>query len=136
VFGLSEGHGDPVTVDDARTLARDLAAQAACRRSKVGAVIVRDGQVVTSGRNGTAAGRSCLDGGCPRGLLGYDEAPLGVPSAGVAKCVGVHAEDAAILDAARRGVPLDGATIVVTKPPCRTCRVRLELAGIAEVIVA
>ena len=119
---------------DPANLAHQLANRAPCRRAQVGAVIVRDGQIVTTGVNGVVDGPSCLDGGCPRGLLDYDAAPLGTPSAGTAKCVGVHAEDAAILDAARRGVPLDGAALYVTKAPCRTCRVRIGLAGIGDVV--
>lgn len=115
--------------------ARQVAENAKCRRSKVGAVIVRGGQVVAVGANGTVAGQSCLDGGCPRGLRSYEEAPPGTPSVGADKCIGIHAEMAAILSAARRGVGLRDAVLMTTKSPCRSCLVAIHVAGISLVVV-
>lgn len=115
--------------------ARRAARAAVCRRAKVGAVIVRDAIVVARGYNGTVDGASCVDGGCPRGQLSHEQAPVGTPSAGEAKCVGLHAEVAAIMSAVRRGIALRGAQMVVTKRPCRTCARLIQQAGIVDVWV-
>jgi len=72
--------------------------RANCLGNRVGAVAARDGRVVASGYNGTPQGmRNCLDGGCPR-CRDRGRYPSGT---GYDLCVCVHAEQNALLAAAR-----------------------------------
>ena len=78
-----------------------------CFRRKVGAVIVRDKRVMTTGYNGAPAGiASCIERGeCLR-------EKLNIPSGTRAElCYGVHAEQNAIIQAARYGINIQGATL-------------------------
>lgn len=97
-----------------------------CTFSDVGAVIVRDGAVLATGHLGTPRGVGpCRDGGCPACVAGQ---PLSLT------CVCVHAETNAILDAARNGVRLEGATCYGTHRPCLECLKALTQAGIKRAV--
>lgn len=107
-----------------------------CKRSRVGCVIVRDNRIISTGYNGVTAGEpSCLDGVCPRGLLSYDEQPaLGNYTSGAGKCIAIHAEHNAVLDAERRGIDLTGSTAYITREPCDGCREKLNGAGVIRAV--
>jgi dCMP deaminase len=97
---------------------------AKCLGSRVGAVIVRDNRVLGSGYNGTPAGYpNCneLERGCKRCALRL-EAP-GSDLAGKLYdiCLCVHAEQNAILTAARFGMAIDGSVLYTTVQPCFNC---------------
>jgi dCMP deaminase len=99
-------------------IADAVAARGECRRSLVGAVLVHDRRITSTGYNGAPAGEpSCLDGICPRERMGaapgslYSKAP----------CIAIHAEDNAVRDALRRGLLVQGGTMYVTKEPCEVC---------------
>ena len=114
-------------------IARAVSARADCRRRRVGAVIVsEDRRVVSTGYNGAPSGHpGCLDGHCPRGLLGYDEAREFTDyDTGPGRCVAVHAEANALLYAR---TDCRSATAYVTARPCPTCRKLLAGAGVARV---
>lgn len=100
-----------------------------CTRRAVGCVIVREGQVITVGRNGTLPGTTaCQDGGCERC------ADSGIPSGQqMEKCVCVHAEAHALGTAARYGIATNGAVAFVTHRPCTECAKLLVMAGIQRV---
>ena len=101
-----------------------------CFRRKVGAVIVRDKRVMTTGYNGAPAGiASCIERGeCLR-------EKLNIPSGTRAElCYGVHAEQNAIIQAARYGINIQGATLYCTHQPCVTCAKMIINAGISRVV--
>lgn len=97
---------------------------ARCLGSHVGAVIVRDNRVLGSGYNGTPAGYpNCTEAerGCRRCAIRL-EAPDEVPSGKLYDiCLCVHAEQNAMLTAARFGTAIDGAMLYTTLQPCFNC---------------
>ena len=100
-----------------------------CIKRRVGAVIVLDKQVVSTGYNGTPKGiKNCCAGGCPRG------ASLADSGASLAECLGVHAEENAIIQAAAHGVAIRGGTLYCTLCPCLYCAKSIINAGIREVV--
>lgn len=101
-------------------LARQAATRSTCPRKHVGAVIVRDRNVLSTGYNGSLRGAPhCDDVGC---LMENGH------------CIRtVHAEANAIIQAARHGVRLDGAEIYVTASPCFSCFKLIVNAGITKV---
>lgn len=110
-------------------IARAVSRRGECLRRRVGAVIVRDYSIVSTGYNGAPAGEvSCLQGGCPRAVSdatpGTDYAAYG--------CVAIHAEANAIIRAGRDRCL--GATIYVTSKPCDMCEPLIKAAGIERVI--
>lgn len=112
-------------------IARAVAARGECVRRQVGAVIVRDHTIISTGYNGAPAGEpSCLDGACPRG--DSDATPgKGYASSG---CVAIHAEANAIMRAGRERC--QGATMYVTAPPCELCAPLIKAAGLYKVVHA
>lgn len=98
----------------------------------VGAVLVRDNRVISTGYNGTPEGwDNCTDGGaCPRC---DDREGFGGSGNGYDKCICVHAEMNAIAAAARYGMPIDGCVAYVTNEPCLTCAKELVQAGVVGV---
>ena len=97
---------------------------------KVGAVIVKDKRVMTTGYNGAPAGVStCVERGeCLRKKLGI---PSGTRHE---MCYAVHAEQNAIIQAAKLGVNIDGATLYCTHQPCSMCAKMIANAGIRRVV--
>lgn len=104
-----------------------------CSRRQVGAVLVKNNKIVGEGYNGVISGAvHCVDGGCPRGKLSYDEVPAG-SDYNLAPCVAIHAEHNAILLA---GVSqANGATLYVTDEPCTQCSTLIKHVGIERVVV-
>jgi dCMP deaminase len=100
-----------------------------CLRHHIGAVIVKDKRVLTTGYNGAVSGaEDCSIVGCRK-----DELNL---SSGFAseECRAVHAEQNAIIQAANHGLSIKGAVMYLTTRPCRMCAKELVNAGIKEVI--
>ena len=97
---------------------------------KVGAVIVKDKRVMTTGYNGAPAGiRTCVERGeCLRKKLGI---PSGTRHE---MCYAVHAEQNAIIQAAKLGVNIDGSTLYCTHQPCILCAKMIVNAGIVRVV--
>jgi dCMP deaminase len=97
----------------------------------VGAVILDTGhRVVATGYNGAPPGeRGCLDGGCPRGLLSYQECQ---PYSGYENCISNHAEVNALLYADRSKI--EGGTLYVTDQPCISCCKVIANSGLAFVV--
>jgi dCMP deaminase len=92
--------------------------KANCRGSRVGAVIVQENRIVSTGYNGTPEGMTnCLDNGCYR-CANKKEYPSGT---GYDLCICVHAEQNALLSAARFGIRLEGAIAYTTIQPCFGC---------------
>ena len=92
--------------------------KANCLGRKVGAVLVRENRIVSTGYNGTPEGMdNCLDGGCVR-CKNRDEYKA---SAGYDVCICVHAEQNAMITAARFGISIAGGFAYSTMRPCFTC---------------
>jgi dCMP deaminase len=109
-------------------MAVDQAARCNCRKTPVGAIIARDDRIISTGYNGTIAGfTNCVDGGCPRC---NDAVPSGTQ---LDRCICVHAEQNALLTAARFGVRVEGAACWVTTEPCLDCTKQLIQAELGEV---
>lgn len=111
-------------------LAYLVASRSTCLSRQVGAVIVRDNHVISTGYNGAPKGVAhCLDTGCIR-------KERGIPSGErLDICKAVHAEQNAIIEAAYNGVSTKGASIYVTVTPCFTCAKMIINAGIKEIII-
>ena len=107
------------------------ASRASCVRRQVGAVVVKDHMVLTTGYNGAPRGMAhASDVGCLRDRLG-------VPSGQRHElCRGLHAEQNAIIQAARHGICIAGATLYCTTHPCVICLKMIINAGIVAVYYA
>jgi len=110
-------------------IAQLVAERSTCIRRKVGAVIVRDKHILTTGYNGAPKGLPhCTDVGCLR-------EELGIPSGErVEICRGIHAEQNALVQAARFGISLEGGTLYSSTQPCVTCAKLLINAGIVKIL--
>ncbi len=97
---------------------------AKCLGSRVGAVIVRDNRVLGSGYNGTPAGYpNCTETerGCRRCALRLESPDTQIAGKLYDICLCVHAEQNAMLTAARFGTAIDGAVLYTTVQPCFNC---------------
>lgn len=114
-------------------IAQAVAARGDCVRRQVGAVIVKDHKIVSTGYNGTPPGdeRSCGKTGlCPRALTVDSQHGLGHYD----ECWSTHAEANALLRAS--WAELNGATLYVTAPMCSGCAKLARSAGVACIISA
>jgi dCMP deaminase len=102
-------------------VARTVATRATCPRASVGAVLVREHRILTTGYNGAPRGVAhCTDAGCMLvdGHCGR----------------AVHAEANAIVQGALHGVGLSGATAYCTYQPCINCSKLLISAGVKRIV--
>jgi dCMP deaminase len=102
-----------------------------CLRRHVGAVLIKEKQILATGYNGAPMGiEHCDKIGCLR-------AKLNVPSGQRHEiCRGLHAEQNVLLQAAKHGVSVRGSSIYITNAPCSICAKMIINAGITEVIIA
>jgi dCMP deaminase len=116
-------HSRPSWDDYFMDITFQVAKRSTCDRARVGAVIVKDKRILTTGYNGSPSGlphcdeigHLMVDGHCVRTL---------------------HAEQNAIIQAALHGVSVAGGTIYVTHQPCITCAKMIINAGLQRVIYA
>ncbi len=101
-----------------------------CRRRSVGAGLVRDRRILSTGYNGAPSGLThCLDIGCLR-------EQLHVPSGERHElCRGLHAEQNVIIQAALHGVITKGSTLYCTNHPCVICSKMIINAGIVRIVI-
>lgn len=106
-------------------IAHDVSTRSTCIRRSVGAVIVKDKRILTTGYNGAPTGIShCTSETCLR-------TKFNVPSGEKHElCRGLHAEQNAIIQAAFHGVSINGASIFITHQPCSICTKMLINSGI------
>jgi dCMP deaminase len=109
-------------------IAEVVSTRSTCLRRHVGAVIVKNRQILSTGYNGVPRGIThCEVRGCLR-----DE--MGIPSGQRQElCRALHAEQNAIVQAAYHGVAVTGGELFVTLQPCVTCAKSLINAGIVAV---
>jgi len=134
--GKCQLHSEPPTVNSRPSwdeyfmqVAKIVATRSTCLRHKLGAVLVRDRRILTTGYNGAPRGMEhCLETGCLRDKLKI--------ASGTRHeiCRGVHAEQNAIIQAARHGVTTEGSEIFITHEPCSVCAKILINAGVKRVV--
>ena len=98
-------------------VAKEIATLSHCTRSKVGAVLVKDGNVISFGYNGTPSG---MDNCCERDNVTLPHV--------------IHAEVNAVLKAAKTGTSVDGSTLYLTLSPCLDCSKLVLQAGVKRVV--
>jgi dCMP deaminase len=102
-------------------IALDVATRATCDRKHVGAVIVRDKNILATGYNGSIRGLSHCD---EEGHMMED-----------GHCVRtIHAEANAIIQAAKNGIRIEGGSIYVSASPCWGCFKMIANAGLSKIV--
>ena len=113
-------------------VARLVATWASCFQPdrKIGAVIVLDKRIMTTGYNGAPAGvKTCVERGeCMRKKRGIQSGTRHE------LCYAIHAEQNAIIQAAKLGVSIEGATLYCTHQPCVICAKMIVNSGIRRVV--
>jgi len=110
-------------------IARRVATRSTCLRRAVGAVVVKNKRILTTGYNGAPSGvRHCLETGCLREQMNVASGQRHE------LCRGIHAEQNAIIQAALHGVSIQGATLFCTNLPCSICAKMIINAGIEKII--
>ncbi|MGA8240320.1 MAG: cytidine/deoxycytidylate deaminase family protein [Desulfobacterales bacterium] len=105
-----------------------VAQRSTCTRRAVGAIIVKDKRILSTGYNGAPSGiRHCLEVGCLRESL---QIPSGERHE---LCRGIHAEQNAIIQAAYHGVSVNNAVLYCTNQPCAICAKMIINAGIKKI---
>jgi dCMP deaminase len=108
-----------------------VAERSTCRRHHVGAVVVRDKRVLTTGYNGAPSGvKDCLELGClrdERGITSGEKHEI---------CRAIHAEQNAVIQAGLHGISIQGATIYCTHTPCILCAKILINAKIRRMVAS
>lgn len=100
-----------------------------CLRRQVGALVVKDRQILSTGYNGAPSGlKHCDETGCLRDQL---KVPSGQRHE---LCRGLHAEQNAIIQASLHGVKIEGATLYVTIQPCAVCTKMIINSGIKRLV--
>jgi dCMP deaminase len=110
-------------------IAEDVSTRSTCIRRKVGAVIIKDKRILTTGYNGVPTGIThCTKETCLR-------SKYNVPSGEKHElCRGLHAEQNSIIQAAFHGVTINDSIIYVTHQPCSICTKMLINSGIKKII--
>jgi dCMP deaminase len=134
-------------IDDDRYymgIAEAVESGANCYGSQVGAVLVVEKRVISTGYNGTPSGfPNCRDGGCVRchdsllfkqGRQAEMSDPQHQSGQALDRCICVHAEQNAFLTAARFGIRVDGATLYTTQSPCMGCLKEAVQAGVSRIV--
>lgn len=121
--------------------AQTWAARSTCTRAQVGAVISREGRILSSGYNGSPAGMDHCNHDCI--CMPVTEPGLGLPPRWVEDrlceahdpcSIAVHAEVNAIIHAAKYGVGVQGAELHTTRMPCLQCAGAIINSGIKKVV--
>ena len=110
-------------------ITKEIAKRSTCLRRKVGAVLVKDKRIISTGYNGSVRNTPhCDEVGCIRVKM---KVPAGTRHE---LCRGLHAEQNALLFAAGTGTTIEGATLYCMNQPCVLCAKMLVQAGVKRVI--
>ncbi len=111
------------------SIAEQVAGRSTCLRRHTGAVLVKDKRILATGYNGTPTGLAhCEQIGClreQRNIASGEKHEL---------CRGIHAEQNAVIQAARHGTAIDGASVYSTHQPCVLCAKILINAGVTDIV--
>jgi len=108
-----------------------VARRSTCLRRAVGAIVVKDKRILSTGYNGAPTGiKHCLEAGCLREKLNI------ASGKNHELCRGIHAEQNAIIQAAYHGVSIKGASLFCTNLPCSICAKMIINAGITRICYA
>ena len=111
-------------------IAMAVRARANCTGNRIGAILVQNDRIISTGYNGTPHNMvNCLDGGCDR-CAHRDQYASGKD---YDLCICVHAEQNALLSAARFGIATEGALLYSTMRPCFGCAKEILQAKIRAV---
>ena len=128
VFSEKNGAGRPSWETYFMDIARLVSSRSTCRRRSVGAVIVKDKRILSTGYNGAPSGLShCLDIGCLREKL------MVASGQRHELCRGIHAEQNAIIQAAYHGFSIKTSILYCTNLPCAICTKMIINAGICRI---
>jgi len=109
-------------------IAKLISKRSTCLRRSVGALVVQNKRILSTGYNGAPAGlKHCIDRGCIRQQMKVASGERHE------LCRGLHAEQNAIIQAALHGVPIKGASLYSTHLPCSICIKMIINAGIKQV---
>ncbi len=107
-------------------IAKEIALASKCVSKQVGAVIVKDGRILSTGYNGTPSGyTNCCEHWDGQYTKDHHD---------WSKTYEIHAEMNAIIWAARKGISVEGGTIYVTLEPCSECSKNLIASGIKRIV--
>ena len=110
-------------------IAELVAKRSTCIRRAVGAIVVKDKRILTTGYNGAPSGTShCKDAGCIRDTLNVASGERHE------LCRGIHAEQNAIIQAALHGVSIKDSILFCTNLPCSICAKMIINAGIQKIM--
>jgi len=116
-------------------VAKVVKTRSTCLSSAKGAVLVLGRQIVSTGYNGTPAGtKHCDEGGCERCLAVHEGRMKSGTNLDACKCC--HAEENAIVQAAKNGIATAGTTLYTTHTPCTFCSKMIINAGITKVVAS
>jgi dCMP deaminase len=105
-----------------------VAKRSTCVRREVGALIVKDKRILSTGYNGAPSGiKHCTEVGCLREQVNV------ASGKNHELCRGIHAEQNAIIQAALHGVSIKGAHLFCTNLPCSICAKMIINAGITKI---
>lgn len=108
-----------------------VARRSTCVRRDVGAIVVKDKRILSTGYNGAPSGiKHCFETGCLRERLNIASGEHHE------LCRGIHAEQNAIIQAAYHGVSIKGASLFCTNLPCSICAKMIINAGISRICYA
>ncbi len=110
-------------------IAHLVSKRSTCIRRQVGAVLAKDKNILATGYNGPPSGIAhCIDVGCLR-------EKMGIPSGERHEiCRGLHAEQNAIIQAAKHGTVIKGSVLYCTNLPCIICSKMIINAGITKIV--
>lgn len=110
-------------------IAHVVAKRSTCVRRQIGAIVVKDKRILTTGYNGAPSGLPhCFELGCMRDKLGIESGTRHE------LCRALHAEQNAIMQAALYGVSTKGSTLYCTHQPCSLCAKAIINSGVTRVV--
>ncbi len=110
-------------------VAQLVSQRSTCLRRPVGAIVVKNKRILTTGYNGAPRNlRHCLEVGCLRDQLGVTSGERHE------LCRGVHAEQNAIIQSSVFGLSVEGGTLYTTTFPCVLCSKLVINAGLVEIV--
>jgi len=113
-----------------KKITEDVSLRSNCLTRQCGAILIKEKMIISTGYNGTPKGvKNCFKGGCPR----CNDSKIKSGEA-LDRCICVHAEENAIIQAAYHGMSTKDATLYTIYCPCIFCAKSIVNAGIKEVI--